>query len=71
MMTRNMNPKIIASKDWKQLGFVPEVTWGLNLMLGEAPAKGSVQRRSVILPYEMNTSIRPLYFFNMENVNDI
>ena len=47
----------LTSNYWKWKGFVPEVTWGLNLMLGDAPAKGSV------LNYEI-TSIRPLYFFS-------
>ena len=32
---RNIRYKLVE-------GFVPEVTWGLNLMLGDAPAKGSV-----------------------------
>jgi len=40
------------------VGFVPEVTWGLNLKLGEAPAKGSF---SVF----RKTSIRPLPTFSL------
>ena len=37
-----MMMRTLTSNYWKWKGFVPEVTWGLNLMLGDAPAKGSV-----------------------------
>ena len=39
-----MMMRTLTSNYWKWKGFVPEVTWGLNLMLGDAPAKGSVQK---------------------------
>ena len=40
----------LTSNYWKWKGFVPEVTWGLNLMLGDAPAKGSVRLIEHIYP---------------------
>jgi len=36
-------------------GYVPEATWGLNLMLGDAPVKGSVRLIEHIYP-------TPLFF---------
>ncbi len=45
-----MMMKILTSNYWKWKGFVPGVTWGLNLMLGEAPAKGSVRLIEHIYP---------------------
>jgi hypothetical protein len=51
----------------KDMGFVPEVTWGLHLKLEEAPAKGSVTAN--------DTSIRPLLFniptYNVLNATSI
>ena len=55
-MMRIQNTNKLLTGNWLGKGVVPGVTWGLNLKLGEAPAKGSV------LNYE-NTSIRPLDFF--------
>ena len=42
MIRMKMMRRKLTSNYWKWKGFVPEVTWGLNLMLGDAPAKGSV-----------------------------
>ena len=55
-MMRIQNTNKLLTGNWLGKGVVPGGTWGLNLKLGEAPAKGSV------LNYE-NPSIRPLEFF--------
>ena len=55
----------LTSNYWKWKGFVPGVTWGLNLMLGDAPAKGSVQK---ILTHLSD----PLFFLtNINNSKDL
>ena len=47
---------ILSNRQLVSEGFVPEVTWGLNLKLGDAPAKGSWY-------FLILTSIRPLFFY--------
>jgi len=47
----------LTSNYWKWKGFVPGVSWGLNLMLGDAPAKGSVRLIEHIYP-------TPLFFLD-------
>jgi hypothetical protein len=43
MMKMKMKKKTRRNIRYKLVeGFVPGVTWGLNLMLGEAPPKGTV-----------------------------
>ena len=53
----------MASNDWKQRGMSLGLTWGLNLKLGDAPAKGSVLNfdSGLKTDYE-NTSTLPLIF---------
>ena len=54
----------MASNDWKQRGMSLGLTWGVNLKLGDAPAKGSVLNfdSGLKADYE-NTSTLPLIFF--------
>jgi hypothetical protein len=53
----------MASDYWKRWGMSLGLTWGLNLKLGDAPAKGSVLNfdSGLKTDYE-NTSTLPLIF---------
>jgi len=51
----------LTSNYWKWKGFVPGVSWGLNLMLGDAPAKGSVR---------LIEHIYPTPYFFLTNINN-